>query len=257
MSLFSVALAGTPAGYPLYNLVWESDFVGAANSLPNAANWNVINGGGDFNDEVEVYSNKPANVRFSGEGTLQLIPVRDASVGTGWTSGRIESKYTVTPTAGKITRVEALLRLAGTPSTDKQGIWPAFWMLGQSYRTGTAWPACGEVDIMENINGQAYGQGAAHCDVSPGGVCNEPSGLVNGHDLTDSDYHTWRVEFDRTNTNWKLQTITWFKDNVQFNQVTGAQIGTLTVWASLTQKPLYFILNVAVGGDWVSSPASG
>lgn len=30
-----------------------------------------------------------------------------------------------------------------------QGIWPAFWMMGQ---TGN-WPACGEIDIMEMIGG--------------------------------------------------------------------------------------------------------
>lgn len=37
----------------------------------------------------------------------------------------------------------------------------------------------------------------------------------------------------------------------QFHQVRGDQINDAGVWASLAQKPLFFILNVAVGGDWV------
>jgi len=31
-----------------------------------------------------------------------------------------------------------------------QGLWPAFWMLGDNIHA-VGWPACGEIDIMENI----------------------------------------------------------------------------------------------------------
>jgi len=33
-----------------------------------------------------------------------------------------------------------------------QGIWPALWMLGADIET-VPWPACGEIDIMENMDG--------------------------------------------------------------------------------------------------------
>jgi beta-glucanase (GH16 family) len=31
-----------------------------------------------------------------------------------------------------------------------QGLWPAFWLLGDNCAT-VGWPGCGEIDIMENI----------------------------------------------------------------------------------------------------------
>ena len=42
-------------------------------------------------------------------------------------------------------RFEARIRLPGG-----QGIWPAFWMLGDDIESAR-WPACGEIDVMENI----------------------------------------------------------------------------------------------------------
>lgn len=39
----------------------------------------------------------------------------------------------------------------------------------------------------------------------------------------------------------------------QFHQIRGDQINDEQVWASLAAKPLFFILNVAVGGNWVSN----
>ena len=39
----------------------------------------------------------------------------------------------------------------------------------------------------------------------------------------------------------------------QYHQLTGAQINDQGVWTALTARPLFFILNMAVGGNWVSS----
>jgi hypothetical protein len=43
-------------------------------------------------------------------------------------------------------------------------------------------------------------------------------------------------------------------DSKQYHQVTGARIGNINVWKSLAEMLLFFILNVAVGGGWVSFP---
>ena len=251
-SILAVSLAWVPPTYNGYTRVWQSTCIGKAGTLPSSTNWNIITGNVNYNNEIQTYTRNQKNIHLSGSGTLQIIPRRDSSVPGGWTSSRIESKYTFTPRAGKITRVEASIRLANAAGR-KQGIWPAFWMLGSSYRHGTVWPACGEIDIFENINGQSVAHGAMHCDVSPGGICNEGIGLGSTASLPDDKFHVWRVEFNRKSSNFRSQTITWYKDGAQFIRISGSQIGRSQVWSSLCQSPMFFIFNVAVGGNWVST----
>ncbi|KAK5636294.1 hypothetical protein RRF57_012006 [Xylaria bambusicola] len=98
------------------------------------------------------------------------------------------------------------------------------------------------------------GYGTVHCDVAPGGICNEWSGLGGNIGFGDNSWHTWRIIIDRTPGNWVDESITWYKDGAQFMQVTGGRINNVNVWNSLATSPLYIILDVAVGGDWPGAP---
>lgn len=251
-SLFAVASAVSPASYPGFHTVWSDDFGGQAGSAPEPSKWNVISTSSVFNNEHETYTNGRENMLITGNGHLQLIPLQDSRAVQGWTSGRIESKYTFVPTPGKITRLESQLSLALGSPWNKRGIWPAFWLNGESYRHGIGWPGSGEVDIMENINGDGIGHGVIHCDRAPGGVCNEPIGIASTVNIADSNAQTWRVDFDRQSNDFSKQSITWYHAGREFHRITGAQVNNADVWASLAQKPMYIIFNVAVGGDWVS-----
>ena len=71
--------------------------------------------------------------------------------------------------------------------------------------------------------------------------------------MPNQDWQRWRIVWDRTSNDWRSETITWFMNDRQFHQVRGDQLNDQNVWTSLTAKPLFFILNVAVGGSWVSS----
>ncbi|KAH8650108.1 putative endo-1,3(4)-beta-glucanase [Xylariales sp. PMI_506] len=248
--------ATTPPSYSGYNLIWYSPFTGNAGTSPDAANWNIITGYLGVNNELEVYTSSSANVQNSGGQTLQLVPWRDSSKTYGWSSGRVESKYTLTPKAGGTTIAEAQIRFGTNPTSQKQGIWPAFWMLGESIREGTSWPACGELDILETINGYLTGYGTAHCQVYPGGVCNEPTGLQGSIAIPDNSWHTWRIVWNRTPSSWTSETITWYMDGKAFQQISGAQIADQATWNALAHDPVFFILNVAVGGSWPGSPNS-
>lgn len=251
--LAPLASAWDAPQYSGFSRLWQETFPSAAGTLPNGGNWNIVTGDLGVNGELETYTSSSRNVQCSGGGTLQLVPWRDGSVRNGWTSGRIESRYVFTPAPGRVTMGEAQIRFGTNAVSNKRGIWPAFWILGDSIRHGTGWPACGELDIMETINGQLTGYGTVHCDVYPGGICNESNGIGSSIGIPNQDWHTWRIRLDRTAGNWQGETITWYMDGQQFHQVSGSRIGNENVWNSLCHSPLYFILNVAVGGDWVST----
>jgi len=145
--LVAARAAWAPPQYGGYTLRWLDDFQGAQGSLPNENNWNIAQGNPNKNGELEVYTRSNQNLQLSGGQTVQLVPKRN---GDGWTSASIESKYVFAPDAGRVTIAEALIRFGPGDPGRKRGIWPAFWLLGDSLRHGGSWPACGEVDILES-----------------------------------------------------------------------------------------------------------
>ncbi|KAI0152670.1 putative endo-1,3(4)-beta-glucanase [Xylariaceae sp. FL1272] len=246
----SVAATAAPS-YAGWNLAWQETFSGAAGTSPNTNNWNIIQSSSNANGEWETYTNSNQNVQLSGGDTLQLVPQNNNGA---WTSGRIESKYVFTPQYAGQSLMEAQIRMGDIPQANKQGIWPAFWMLGDSIRHGTPWPQCGEIDILEQVDGILTGYGTIHCDVYPGGLCNESNGIGGSVSIPDNGWHTWRVIIDNATGSWTTDSINWYRDGVQYFQVTGARVGSQAVWNTLVNSPLYFILNVAVGGNWPGAP---
>ncbi|KAI0470720.1 glycoside hydrolase family 16 protein [Xylariaceae sp. FL0804] len=251
-SLLPGLVAGiSPPGVPGFNLAWSADFEGAAGSSPSTDLWNIMDAI-DTNNEVETYTSSNSNLQRSGGGTVQFVP-RKSSTGH-WTSGRIESKGSWTPQAGKVMMASASILIGDNAASTKQGLWPAFWMLGQSIREGTTWPGCGEIDIFEQVDGVLTGHGTVHCGTSSGGPCNEPEGQSGTVAMPAGGFHTWSVKIDLTSSNWLAQTISWQLDGNTYYTVSGATLNDQATWATLAHSPMYMILNVAVGGDWPGPP---
>lgn len=261
LPVIAMTAAGEPAGAAVpatpsgWSLVWSDDFNGAAGSLPASDNWIIDTGhsypGGPGNwgtGEIQNYTSSTANLSLDGAGNLRITPIKS---GSEWTSARIETRRAdFKPAAGRVLRVEGRIQMPNVTGNAALGYWPAFWALGSPYRGNYwNWPATGEFDIMENVNGINAVWGVLHCGVNPGGPCNETTGLGANRACPGSSCqsaaHTYRFEWDRGVSPNQLR---WYVDGQQFHSVAENQVDA-TTWTNMTSHSGYFILlNVAMGG---------
>lgn len=218
-----------------YQLVWSDEFDGDAGVLPDSSNWGYdIGGEGWGNAQLEYNSDRPENVSLDGEGHLAITARQESYMGNDYTSARIVTRDLHEFTYG---RIEASIQLPVG-----QGIWPAFWMLGNDIDTA-GWPTCGEIDIMEYLGHQPV---IAHGTIHGPGYSGS-AGLSQSYILPngsfDSDFHVFAIE-------WTEEEIRWFIDDVEYHSVTPDDLTGPWVF----DHPFYILLNVAVGGYWPGYP---
>ncbi len=226
------AAASAPA-QTSWKLLWSDEFNGPAGSQPDATYWTYdLGNNGWGNQELENYTNAAENAHMDGLGHLD-IHVENPSPGV-YTSARMKTEGLFSVEYG---RIEARIKLP-----IGQGIWPAFWMLGTDITT-VSWPACGEIDIMENIGSTPstnYGSVHAPNNYNVTATYPLPSGQVYAN-----DFHTFAVE-------WSPQAVTFYVDGNSYQTITPADAGSAWVF----NTPFFVILNVAVGGTFPGSPDS-
>lgn len=218
---------------PGWNLVWHDEFDGDALNLEN---WKFDLGGeGWGNQEWETYTSRPENVRV--ENGLLIIEAREEPEpldGRNYSSARLKTEGLQ---AFQYGRIEARLKL---PSG--QGIWPAFWTLGNDIGQ-ISWPGSGEIDIMEFVGkdpGTIYG--TAHGPGYSGGN-GIGSSLEVGEDALRNAFHTYAIE-------WEENEIRWHFDDQPYFRLTSDQVPGKWVF----DHPFFIILNLAVGGNWPGYP---
>ena len=143
--------------------IWADEFDAPANTPPDPSRWNYdLGGGGWGNQELEVYTSSIENAFHDGQGHLVIRALKTPQ--GGYTSARLKTQGKFEVAMG---RIAARIKL---PSG--QGIWPAFWMLGNDIQT-VGWPRCGEIDIMEHIGkepGAVHANGARPGYSGAGGI---------------------------------------------------------------------------------------
>lgn len=219
---------------PGWELDWSDDFNGfdLNEDIWDYEIGNGVNGWG--NDEWQYYTDRTENVYVSG-GTLKIIARQEEKMYQkfSFTSARIHTKNKKFFKYGKM---EARIKIL---NGNQYGVWPAFWMMGN---VNDAWPACGEINIMEHKNLDNTIYGTLHW------------GASNYHHYWGSEIsHQYYTFSDNTNngiTAWHTYGVTWddrsikwyVDDNVyQTKEFTSAN-------RQFFQRNYYFLLDVALGG---------
>jgi beta-glucanase (GH16 family) len=232
------AASGTDGSRPGWTLVWSDEFNAASGTGADTTKWNLVNKGDGFgNNELEFYTNRVDNAYHDGNGFLVIKAIKESYMGREYTSARLESNGKFERLYG---RFEARMQLPRG-----QGIWPAFWMLGNDIATAS-WPNCGEIDIMENIgkeptivHGSLHGPG-----YSGGNPLGQSYTLPNGQKFADA-FHVFAVE-------WEQNVVRFYVDDILYGTKTPADTPSGARWAY--DHPFYLLLNVAVGGAWPGVP---
>ena len=212
-----------------WNLVWADEFNGVG---INVTDWNFETGTGNSgwgNNEWQFYTARPENA-FVQNGFLNIVAKKENYAGSSYTSARMTTQAKQSWKYGKVeARIKFPLR---------QGVWPAFWMLGSNFST-VGWPQCGEIDIMEHVNTSSDVHGTIHWDI------NGHNYYGNSTTLSDpNQFHIYSIE-------WDINGIRWFVDGLQYNS---ANTFNNINGTEEFHEPFFIILNMAVGGNWPGYP---
>jgi len=239
---YSRSPATTVANPSMWNLAWSDEFEGPNGSAVDSSKWSFdIGGKGWGNNELETYTNRTVNAHVE-NGSLVIKALRETFTGPdkiarNFTSARLLTRNKFSQTYG---RFEARIKIPFG-----QGIWPAFWMLGDNINTA-GWPTCGEIDVMENIgkepsivHGTFHGPGYSGAN----GV-SATFTLAKGKKFSDN-FHTFAVE-------WETNVMRFYVDGLLYKTRTPADLPVGTSW--VFDHPFFILLNLAVGGGFPGNP---
>ena len=245
LALLALAMpAQESSAAPKTKLLWSETFKGSAGSVPSAKNWNVILGDGSAqnipgwgNGERELYVRNALKL-MGGSGGLTITASRPSDSEQtlcyygpcDWFSGKIDTAKKVSFQYGLI---EAKMKMA-----EGGGTWPALWLLGTSLTQKTAWPNCGEIDIVETQgNNPVSVLGTAHGPGYSGGSAKTYTTFAS--DDVSSAYHTYGVL-------WLPNKISWLLDGKVYYTVSKSDVSP-NAWPF--NAKFYMILNLAMGGN--------
>lgn len=211
----------------IWALSWSDEFEGNALDMDTWSHEFGSHGWG--NNELQMYTSSPNNTEVS-NGTLKITARQESAGSANYTSARIRTIGKMEFLYGK---VEARIKI---PSG--QGIWPAFWMLGANFEE-VGWPLCGEIDVMEHVNTEPLANSAIHW-FNGGGHTYETKTAP----MDQSEWHVYGADWNEDGVTFILNDQPYF--HFPFEEANNT--------APIFTKPFFFLLNVAVGGNWPGNP---
>jgi len=220
-----------------WRLLWSDEFDGPARQSFDGSKWTAQVGRSRTNNELEYYTSRPENVALDGDGNLVMTARKESYMGASYTSARLNTSGRFETTYG---RLELRARLPRG-----QGLWPAFWALGTN-EGAVGWPACGEIDIMENVGREpstnhASLHGPGYSGAHP---LTAAYTLSAGQAFADA-FHVFTAE-------WERDVIRFYVDDHLYETRTPADLPSGQSWAY--NHAFYLILNIAVGGGLPGDP---
>jgi beta-glucanase (GH16 family) len=213
---------------PQWQLSWSDEFEGTG--LADSKKWDYEEG---FvrNKESQYYTRARLENARQEDGCLIIESHKE-----DYNNGHYTSASVIT--SGKQSFLYGRIEVRAQLPTGK-GTWPAIWMLGDSIRQ-VGWPACGEIDIMENVGYDPY---IIHANIhtkSYNHVKQTGKGSKIRAEKPWDTFHLYALE-------WYEDRLDFYFDNHKYfsfqNEGTGSD-----VWPY--DKPHYLILNTAIGGAW-------
>ena len=209
-----------------YTLIFNETF----NSFETLEkNWDLEIGTGENgwgNNEKQYYRTSAENIYIE-DNQLHIKAINTKFQNNEYTSARLTTKNTFQFAYGY---VKTRMKLPKA-----KGIWPAFWMLGKDIEK-VGWPNCGEIDIIETVNDNDIIMSYLHW--FDDGTNNRGDYGSENEILNKDEFHIYELFWDK-------DYIRIFIDDIQTYIIDIAKIHT-----NAFTKQFYFILNMAVGGDF-------
>ena len=243
-------------------LLWEQDFKGPQGLVPSmqltqtsgfpidstVTEWRTDHGDGSGdgpgagwgNNEREYYTDESIAQDGSDQGNLIITAERITATNgpDGWQDhpewAYVSGKIT---TANRLSFQYGFIEARIKVPTDR-GSWSAFWLLGENLLEGTAWPECGEIDILEAVGQEPNSLlGTVH---GPGYCADEgPTKKIHFNEPLSTDFHTYGIL-------WLPDRIDWYFDGRLYHSLRAEDLQPHK-W--VFNQPFYMIINLAMGGN--------
>lgn len=248
------------------NVLWEDNFdtfntdiwtPNVGDGCPGLCGWG--------NAELEYYHGNNVSIEAipgeSGNNAL-VLEARNESMGSqSFTSGKVD-------TEGKLSIHYGLIEVRMRVPNLETGLWPAAWLLGT---VNQAWPAKGEIDMMEmghkaeERTRQGYPGVSSNNFVGANAIFQTEDGGY-GSIAYDVDYNQPYVPANALSNRFVTYRLYWEPTQMRFAvEDNGTEYDLYTnplpldpdgVTAAFT-RPFFMLLNLAVGGNFTDAANSG